>query len=318
MEKWKRHSVLVTGGAGFIGSHLVRRLLDLGVKKVIVVDSFEYGIEENLPKDGRIVIIKHNIGVDSIVLLERLIRGCAYIFHLAAQKHNQSLATPHSVYQTNIIGTADLFELAGKCGVKKIIFSSSLYSYGRTTLPPMREDDCVTPHTIYGISKVAGEHLLAYYANKYGYDYAVLRLFFVYGPRQFPGMGYKSVIVKNFERLAGGKRPIIFGDGNQSLDYVYVDDVIDALIKAAESPVSGEIFNVGSGEATSVSILTALMKKIAGSTAEIDYGPADETQGTIRMSDIKKIEKILQWQPTVTLKDGLERTFAWIKENKHE
>lgn len=315
---WKEYSALVTGGAGFIGSHLVRRLLDLGVKKVIVIDSFEYGIEENLPADDRVVRIKHNIGADSMVSLERLMRECAYVFHLAAQKHNQSLATPHAVYQTNIIGTTDLFELAGKCGVKKIIFSSSLYSYGRTTLPPMREDDCVNPHTIYGISKVAGEQLLAYYANKYKYKYIALRFFFVYGPRQFPGMGYKSVIVKNFERLAGGKRPIIFGDGNQSLDYVYVDDIINALITAAESSVSGEIFNVGSGEATSVSILTALMKKIAGSTAEIDYGPADETQGTIRVSDIKKIEKILQWRPTVALKDGLERTFAWIKENKHE
>lgn len=315
---WKEHSVLVTGGAGFIGSHLVRRLLDLGVKKVIVVDSFEYGIEENLPEDGRIARIKHNIGVDSILSLERLIRGCAYIFHLAAQKHNQSLATPYAVYQTNIIGTADIFELAGKCGVKKVIFSSSLYSYGQTTLPSMREDDCVKPHTIYGISKVSGEHLLAYYANKYGYNYAILRLFFVYGPRQFPGMGYKSIIVKNFERLASGKQPIIFGDGNQSLDYVYVDDVINALIKVAESPVGGEIFNVGSGKATSVSSLITLMKKIAGSTAEIDYGLADETQGTIRVSDIKKIGKILQWQPTVTLEDGLEKTFAWIKENKYE
>lgn len=315
---WKEHSVLVTGGAGFIGSHLVRRLLDLGVKKVIVIDSFEYGIEENLPEDDRIARIKHNIGIDSIVSLERLIKECAYVFHLAAQKHNQSLATPYAVYQTNIIGTADLFELAGKCGVKKIIFSSSLYSYGRTTLPPMREDDCVNPHTIYGISKVAGEQLLAYYANKYKYNYAALRLFFVYGPRQFPGMGYKSVIVKNFERLIREKRPIIFGDGNQSLDYVYVDDVINALVKVAENPVSGEIFNVGSGEATPISSLITLMKKIAESTAEIDYGPVDETQGTIRVSDIKKIGKIIQWQPTVTLEDGLERTFAWIKENKYE
>lgn len=315
---WKEHSVLVTGGAGFIGSHLVRRLLDLGVKKVIVVDSFEYGIKENLPVGDRVVRIKHNIGVDSMVSLERLIMGCTHIFHLAAQKHNQSLATPHSVYQANIIGTADLFEIAGKCGVKKIIFSSSLYSYGRTTLPPMREDDCVTPHTIYGISKVAGEQLLDYYANKYGYDYAVLRLFFVYGPRQFPGMGYKSIIVKNFERLARGERPVIFGDGNQSLDYVYVEDVINALVKVAESHVNREIFNVGSGKATSVSNLTALMKKISGSTAEIDYGPADKTQGTIRVSDIKKIEKVLQWQPIVTIEDGLERTFAWVKENKYE
>lgn len=315
---WEKYNVLVTGGAGFIGSHLVRKLLVLGVKKVIVVDSFEYGTEENLPKDDRILRIKHNIGVDSIISLEPILKECAYIFHLAAQKHNQSLATPHSVHQTNIIGTADLFELAGKCGVKKIIFSSSLYSYGRTTLPPMRENDCVTPHTIYGISKVAGEHLLAYYSNKHKYDYVVLRLFFVYGPRQFPGMGYKSVIIKNFERLVCGKRPIIFGDGNQALDYVYVDDVINALVRVAESSVSREIFNVGSGKATSVSNLITVMKKIAGSTAEIDYGPADETQSTIRASDVKKIEKIIQWRPMITLEDGLGRTFAWIKENKYE
>ena len=310
--------MLVTGGAGFIGSHLVRGLLGLGVKKIIVVDSFEYGVEENLPEDNRIVRIKHNIGIDSISALEGSIKECTHVFHLAAQKHNQSLATPHAVYQTNIIGTADLFELAGKCGIKKIIFSSSLYSYGRTALPPMREDDCVNPNTIYGISKVAGEQLLAYYANKYKYDCVSLRFFFVYGPRQFPGMGYKSVIVKNFERLAQGKQPIIFGDGNQSLDYVYVDDVINALIKVAEGQVNSEIFNVGSGEATSVSSLITFMKKIAKSTAEIDYGPADNTQGTIRVSDIKKIEKVLHWRPMVTLEDGLKRTFAWIKENEHE
>jgi len=317
MRSWKKHSVLVTGGAGFIGSHLVRKLLDLGVKKVIVIDSLEYGIEENLPKDSRVSLIKHNIGVDPIAALEKPIKKCAFFFHLAAQKHNQSLSNLHAVYQTNIVGAADLFELAGKCGIKKIIFSSSLYSYGRTSMPPMKENDCVNPNTIYGISKVAGEHILAYYANKYKYDYAALRFFFVYGPRQFPGMGYKSVIVKNFERLAQGKRPIIFGDGNQSLDYVYVDDVINALIKVAESQINREIFNVGSGKATSVSSLTALMKKIAGSTADIDYGPADKTQGTVRVSDIKKIKKVLQWRPTITLEDGLKKTFEWIKENKH-
>jgi UDP-glucose 4-epimerase len=139
-----------------------------------------------------------------------------------------------------------------------------------------------------------------------------LRYFFVYGPKQFAGMGYKSVIVKNFERIKEGKQPIVFGDGNQVLDYVFVEDVVEATLLAATSQISGEVFNVGSGVGTSINALTKLMLKVSESSQAPQYEPADWTAGTSRVGKIEKIGKMLNWNSKTSLEEGLRRTWTWI------
>jgi UDP-glucose 4-epimerase len=291
---------LVTGGAGFIGTHLCRALLARGAR-VTAIDSMKYARERDFP------VRRFTLGTDDIATLP--LGDVDGIFHLAAEKHNQSLATPDALFAANVDGTQQLFAAAGRAGVKKIVFSSSLYAYGRLRGAAMSEADIPTPHTLYGITKLAGEHLVGW-ARGQGVAGAVLRYFFVYGPEQYPGMGYKSVIVANFERLLAGQPALIHGDGLQALDYVYVDDVIAATLRAMEADVDGPL-NVGSGEPTTIAELTRRMVDVAGGSFEHDA--ADWTAGSFRVGDCRRIQSALGWKPKVTLDEGLARTLAWLR-----
>jgi UDP-glucose 4-epimerase len=310
-------TIMVTGGCGFIGSHLVRRLVTLGARRVVVIDSLRYGDRSNLAgSKGAIEIVPHTLGSDDPALLGEKLRGVNYLFHLAAEKHNQSKDSPVQVLRSNIDGTFSLFDAAARNGVEKIVFTSSLYAYGRTAGAAFVESELPQPRTIYGISKLCGEHLLAYTHAAHGTAYNVLRYLFVYGPRQFAGMGYKSVIVKNFERLLAGERPTVYGDGQQSLDYVFVDDAVEATIAALESDVSGEVFNVGTGNATTVDQLIDLMIRLSGRAAAKQFEPPDWTAGSHRVGDISKIRRLLGWAPRTSLADGLAQTFAWMESER--
>ena len=306
---------MVTGGCGFIGSHVVRRLLSEGVGEVVVVDSLRYGRIENLdPQDARVTIVQHTLGRDPIAALRPGLERCDYLMHLAAEKHNQSKGTPRDLMDTNVSGSFELFQLAGQCGVKGTLFASSLYAYGRTRGDAMREDMLPEPQTLYGISKLSGEHLLRFLAEETVMRYACVRLFFVYGPRQFSGLGYKSVIVKNFERIARGDPPVILGDGQQVLDYVYVDDTVEMLLRALLTEGLPPVLNIGSGIGVSIRELTASMLEVAGSNLVPVHGPPDWTQGTQRVADVSIARNLLKWTPQVPLRAGLERAYAWILE----
>ena len=306
--------VLVTGGCGFIGSHLVRDLLERDAE-VVVVDSLRYGRRENLGADlARVTVVPFTLGTDDVDALRPHMEGTAVLVHLAAEKHNQSKDTPGAVFAANITGTHDLYQLAARCGVERIVFSSSLYACGRMAAPAMREDELPEPATVYGISKLAGEHLLRHVGRLHGTSSVALRYFFVYGPRQWAGLGYKSVIVKNFERIARGEPPVIFGDGQQALDYVYVDDVVRATVLAMRRRVTDRVYNVGSSVALTVAELTRRMLRVAGSELEPVFGEADWTAGTHRVGDSTRIQRDLGWSPEVALEEGLRRTYAWVKE----
>lgn len=305
---------VVTGGAGFIGSHLVKRLVDLGAERVVVVDSLRYGDLANLAEySGRVQLLRHTLGTDPVGDLKDALAGCDYLFHLAAEKHNQSKDEPTRVVRANIEGTLGLYELAASQRVGKIVFSSSLYAYGRMQGEAFLESELPHPQTVYGISKLTGEHLLHYLAVQHGIPYLALRYLFVYGPRQFAGMGYKSVIIKNFERLLRGEPPIVFGDGEQSLDYVYVDDVVEATLASALVSASGEVLNIASGVPTSVNQLLDTMVRVSGQNVSKQTEPADWTAGSRRFGDPERAAQVLGWRASTSLEEGLTRTWDWMR-----
>jgi len=309
----KNKIIVVTGGCGFIGSFLVNKLLSLGVSKVIVIDNYKYGNKSNLPlSNNKINIYNISLESKSVCEISDIIKGTSFVFHLAAEKYNQSLDNPLNILDTNIIGMTKLIEACLEVGVEKIIFSSSVYAYGRNSLPEMKENEHPKPTTIYGISKLAGEQILANYSHK-GFEYNILRYFFVYGPKQYSGMGYKSVIIKNFERMLLGKPPIIMGDGLQKLDYSYVEDIIIGTISAMTLDVDKEIINLGSGTGTSIKELVDKMQIIADFIEKPIYGKEDNTAGTVRVSDNNKAINLLEYNPQTILLGGLEKTYKWLK-----
>jgi len=315
-NKLKGSNVLITGGCGFIGLHLTQKLADLGVKKITIIDSLEYGKKENLGDLlNQVEVIKYRIGSSDDIVFAKAFKNIDYLFHLAAEKHNQSADVPLKVLESNVNGTLKLFELAGQNDVRKVFFSSSLYvyGYGRGKFIPFSESKMPTPETVYGISKLAGEQFLKYCHEKYGLKSAIFRFFFVYGPRQFSGTGYKSVIIKNFERMIRGQNPIVFGDGEQVLDYIFVDDVVENIIKIMESDCANEVFNLGSSIPTTINHLTDVMLKVAGKKIKKIYGPSDATDGTFRSADTSKINDLLGPQSLISLEQGLQKTYDWVK-----
>jgi len=314
MFDFKNKKVVITGGCGFIGSHLLRRLLSLEVKEVVVIDSMQFGHDRGVEyNDPRVTIVKHNIGTDPIEVISQYFKNTDILYHLAAQKHNQSLADKGAVYRENIFGTNQVFELAGEYCITDVVFSSSLYAHGSYLSSEMKEFDVPEPRTAYGISKLAGEHLLKMYGEKYNFHHTSLRFFFVYGPRQFPGMGYKSVIVKNFQNLINKEQPVIFGDGEQRLDYVYVGDVVESLILSVKKRSNEKIIHIGSGHSISILELTDQMSKIAKYAGQYNFTNSDWTTGTVRGTNTQLAKNAIGWEARTPLSQGLLETFEWIK-----
>lgn len=306
--------VIITGAAGFIGSHLSNRLLAQGIH-VVGLDNLRYGRWSNVSSTsiGQFQAIELDLAIATNEDYNELFKGSDTLFHLAAEKHNNSIDDPVRVYNVNIQGTHRLFEQAIKQGIKNIVFTSSLYAYGKVNSSSLSENEVPTPSTAYGIAKLAGEGILRMFAQQYGINYSILRLFFVYGPKQYIGTGYPSVIVKNFNRILSGNSPTIYGDGNQILDYIYVDDVVDALIKSAASNQSQSILNLSTGKGTSINELTQLMLETANSKLRPEFCQPDWTHGTIRVGENKKIKDNLKWEPKVTRAQGMRSVWDWIK-----
>ena len=311
-------SYAVSGGAGFIGSHLCRRLVALGARRVVAIDSLRYGDLSNLGETPAVTVLRHTLGSDDPALLGPALADTDGLFHLAAEKHNQSIDSPGQVMRANIEGTHALYAACVAAGVRRVVFSSSLYAYGRLAGPPMREDEVPQPRTVYGISKLAGEHLLGHFAQRGELSGRALRYFFVYGPRQWAGMGYKSVIMKNAERLLRGEPPLIFGDGSQSLDYVFVDDVVDATLRAMLVPNAAPSLvspiNVAAGRAVPVAELLERLCQVAGRPFAPVMEPADWTRGTSRSGSPDRAATELGWRATTSLDEGLRRTWAFVRD----
>lgn len=302
---------VVTGAAGFIGSHLCRALLARGAARIVALDHLGFGTWGRIDgyEPGRLVQETRDLARMKPDDWAPLLEDADVLFHLAAEKHNNALDDPQRVLAVNVAATQELFAAAEKARVGKTVFTSSLYAHGRTKAPAMCESELPQPRTIYGISKLAGEHLLA----ATGLEATSLRLFFVYGPGQYAGKGYRSVIVSNFERILRGEAPTLRGDGEQALDYVYVADVVDALLQAAATPGRPGPYNVGSGDAVTIKALTRTMLRVAGSDLAPVHVEADWTAGSCRFADVSRIAAALGWKPQVGLEAGLAKTWESMR-----
>lgn len=305
--------VIITGGAGFIGSALAHRLSRTNAE-VLLIDSGETGDWRRIPDNCQ--VIREPLEALSTKFWSEALVGCDAVFHLAAQKYNSSKATPEKVVSTNISATARLFECAAKSELKRLVFSSSLYAYGVESPGPWSESHVPKPSTVYGASKVAGEHLLAALRPS-GATWTALRLFFVYGPNQYAEGGYKSVILSNFERILAGQPPTIYGSGEQTLDYIYIDDCVNALLAAAERNELGfDVINVGTGLGTSINELTKLMQQVTTTQLEPMHLEADWTDGTIRVGEVSRMGRVLGVVPQTNLAEGLTNVWNWLRGSK--
>ncbi len=291
--------MLVTGGSGFIGRHVVQKLLEAGYN-VLVYDLKKPSIQ--------IPFIKGD--VRDLSSVKDAMRGSQLVVHLAAMVSAvEAMENPSKALETNVIGTFNVVEAARRYGVNKIVYAGSVAVYGEPMYLPIDENHPTIPKNVYGASKLSGESLLAGYHGNYGLSYVSLRFFNVYGPYMKPGP-YAGVIYKFLERIKERKPLIVEGDGRQTRDFVYVEDVAEAVVKALESEESG-VFNVGTGKETSIMELADLLFEITGMNTGIDF--SSPRPGDIRRSraSIEKIGK-LGWKPEIDLREGLKRTVDWF------
>ena len=297
--------IVVTGAAGFIGSALSNSLIN--EYDVIAIDNLISGSWARL--DPSIRRIEMDLASASVDDLRGVFTGAEKICHLAAVKLNNPGHNSDQMLRTNILATRNIFEAAGLSSVGKVLFTSSLYAYGSMGPAQMLEEDIPFPTTLYGMTKLIGEQMLTSAADKYHFDAVIPRLFFIYGPGQFADGGYKSVIVKNCEQLNLGLPATIKGDGNQALDYVYIDDCVAALNSLLHKKVTG-VVNLSSGVPQSVNKIVDTLLSFS-STSKTDYHEADWTAGSIRYGANERIRSLSGWIPVITFSEGLERTWKY-------
>ncbi len=315
--KIQGNNFLVTGGAGLMGSHIADRLLAGGAAKIILLDNFVRGSMHNIDeqlKDPRVQLVKGDIRDQG--LLKELTTGIDGIFHMAAIRITACADNPREAMEVMLMGTHNVFQAAVEQKVGRLLYASSASIYGLADLFPTSEQHHpYNNRTYYGAAKVAGEGMVRSFAEMYGLQYVAMRYFNVYGPRMDIDGKYTEVLVRWLDRIEAGQTPIVFGDGAQTMDMVYIDDVIDANILAMESDVTDEVFNVASGTETSLIGLLRKLLKVTGSTLEPEFMP-ERTVNPVprRLADTRKAKKILGFEAKVNVEEGLRRLIAWRRE----
>jgi UDP-glucose 4-epimerase len=308
--------VLVVGGAGFVGSHIVDQLLAEPVREIVVLDNLVRGTRNNLAgalKDDRVTLVEGS--VEDIDLLHNLMRGTDYAFHLAALWLYECVHEPRSALEVNVVGTYNVIEAAADAGVKKVVYSSSASVYGDAAFTPMTEDHPFNNRTMYGATKIAGEQFFRAFNEQRGLDYAGMRYMNIYGPRMDYKGTYVSVIMKVLDRIDAGEPPVIFGDGSQAYDFVHVSDVARANILAMQADASDEFFNIGIGVKTTIRELVDRLLEITGSNLEPEYRPQEQMFVTHRVGSTEKAEDLIGFRAAISLDDGLRSVVAWRRED---
>lgn len=318
-DQLKNKRVLVIGGAGLIGSHLVDELIKEDVAEIVVYDNFSRGRYENLTvalQDPRVKIFELGGDILHTDILDQAVHGKDYVFHLAALWLLHCHEYPRSAFRVNVEGTFNVLEACIKHHVKKLIYSSSASVYGDALELPMTEDHAYNNKTFYGATKIAGEHMCRAYHYRYGLDYVGLRYMNVYGARQDYKGSYIAVIMKILDRIDQGLPPVVYGDGSQAYDFIYVEDVARANICALTANANNQCYNIGSGIQTTIKELTELVLKLTNSALPIQYEPAGQTFVTNRIGDPKKAQKEINFTSTIPLEQGLLKLIEW--RNRHQ
>jgi UDP-glucose 4-epimerase len=304
---------IVTGGAGFIGSHIAEGLVRRG-DEVIIVDNLFSGKKENMApflSGGNARFVEGSI--TDLRRLNEIFSGADGIFHEAAiASVPRSIANPVATNEANVTGTLNVLIAARDCGVKKVVFASSSSVYGDTPTLPKDEEMTPAPLSPYAVSKLAGEQYMAAFHHVYGLPTVSLRYFNVFGPRQDPASEYAAVIPKFISGILAGKPITIFGDGDQTRDFTYVNDIVSANIRAMESGAQG-VFNVACNRRISINDLAALMMEIMGKDVPVRHEPARAGDVRDSLADISRAKRVFGYEPGYTVKEGLEETISWYR-----
>lgn len=316
-NKVKGSTILVTGGAGFIGSYVIEQLLPLDPKKIVIIDNFIRGSRENMKSFINNPVIELVEGdIRDTALLEKCIAGCDYVFHMAALRINACAANPREGFDVMLKSTFEVADLCVKHKVKKVIYSSSASVYGLAQhFPTPETDNPYNNQTFYGAAKMWGEQLFRSYKFMYGLDYVALRYFNAYGPRMDTDGKYTEVMIKWLDCIRDGRSPLIYGDGSTTMDFVYVRDIAKSNIAALQSDVTDESFNIGNCEETSLKELLDVLLKVNDSTLTPEHREESSINPVSRrLADISKAKELLDFTPTVTLEQGMKELSEWYFE----
>jgi UDP-glucose 4-epimerase len=318
MNKLARTCSLVTGGAGFVGSTIVDQLLMAGASEVRVIDNFVRGSWRNLEwarSQGGVEVIEGDIRDASLV--NRATQGVDYVFHQAALRITRCAEAPREAVEVLIDGTLNVLEAALDHKVRKVVVASSASVYGEPSYLPIDESHPFNNRTMYGAGKIAVEQMLLALHDTSGLPYIALRPFNIYGPRMDVTGVYTEVLIRWLDAIEANKPPLIFGDGSQSMDFVYVEDVARANLLAVQSDLNNEVFNVGTGVQTSLNELCRLLLSITGSSVEPEYREARRVANVQRRcAAVEKADKMLGFRATVSLADGLRHLVRWWQATK--
>ena len=304
---------LVTGGAGFIGSNTVDELVRRG-HSVVVLDDLSSGKEENLAEiRSKITFVKGSI--TDLEAVQKAIHQAEYVIHLAARTSvPRSVKDPLETNKINVEGTLNVLVAARDNKVKRVVFSASSSVYGETPTLPKSEAMQPQPISPYGVSKYAGELYAQTFGRCYGLETVCLRYFNIFGPRQDPDSPYSGVLSRFAAAFLEEQPPVVYGDGEQTRDFTYVDNAVQANLLACEAPSApGAVFNVGTGTRVSLNQTLEQFQRISGKKLEVKYEPAREGDIRDSQADITKAREVLGYEPSVMFEEGLERTFEWYR-----
>ncbi|HTB26328.1 MAG TPA: NAD-dependent epimerase/dehydratase family protein [Puia sp.] len=317
LNKIQDNIILVTGGAGFIGSYVVEELIPLKPKKIIIIDNLIRGGLPNMKNFIKNPIVEfHNADIRDLELLEKCISDADYVFHMAALRINSCAANPREGFEVMLKSTFEIASLCVKHKVKKIIYSSSASVYGLAQhFPTPETDNPYDNQTFYGAAKMWGEQLFRSFKFMYGLDYAALRYFNAYGPRMDTDGKYTEVMIKWLDCIRDNRNPLIYGDGSTTMDFVYVKDIAKSNIAALQSDVTDEAFNIGNCEETSLKELLDVLLKVNHSNLIPEFREENSINPVSRrLADISKAKKLLNFTPTISLEQGMKELSEWYFE----
>ncbi|MBL8601814.1 MAG: SDR family oxidoreductase [Myxococcales bacterium] len=305
--------VLVTGGAGFIGGHLVDALLAEGAT-VRVIDNFSTGRRENLAHNLEKIDLVEGDLVDPDAV-GRAVHGVELIFHEAAiPSVARSVADPVASYRANVLGTVQLLDAARKAGtVRKVVYAASSSAYGDTEVLPKVETMTPMPLSPYAVAKLTGEQSMTVFGRLYGIETLSLRYFNVFGPRQDPKSEYAAVIPRFITKILAGERPMIFGDGEQSRDFCFIENVVHANLLGARARTRGEVVNIAVGDRCTLNQLIAMVNGLLGTAVTPEYGPSRAGDVKHSQADIRAARALIGYEPKYDLRAGLAKTVAYYQ-----